>query len=231
LWVLPAVLSIGCSNEIDHSPAIDSDVVLSPGSRDTSGATPTGNTPAPTNTTAASACDAAVSWGARRDFAFDTTAGASFAGALNALIGASDEPAISVTSHLDPGCVWMVAFSASQSASARGTEHAATFAPMLRHPAGLWTAAPQTTGWLRVVDHASRTVWIPIVDATGSATYGEASCASLSAVRVSASIPASAAELSLMTAEGERSLKQLMGSEPSPRGWAVRFAFSADMAR
>jgi len=129
---------------------------------------------------------------------------------------------------MDPGCAWLVAFSAPENASATGARHATTFAPMLRHPAGLWTAAPQPTGWLRVVDRSARTVWIPIVDATGSATYGEASCASLSAVRVSAFIPASAAELSLNTAEGERSLKQLMGAEPSQRGWPVRFTFSAE---
>ena len=226
-WVLPAVLSISCSNEIGQGPVIDSDVGLSPGSRDTSDTPPAGGTTRTTGTTTASACEAGASWGSRNDFAFESAPGASFADAVNALIRASGEPAIAVSSHMDAACVWMVAFSAPENASATGTRHATTFAPMLRHPAGLWTAAPQTTGWLRVVDRASHTVWIPIVDATGSATYGEASCASLSAVRVSALIPASAAELSLVTAEGERTLKELLGPEPSQRGWGVRFTFSA----
>jgi hypothetical protein len=225
-WVLPAVLSIGCSNEIVRGPVTDSDVVPSPRSRDTSDAAPGGGTASTTNTTA-SACESGASWASRNDFALETTPATSLVNAVNALIQASDEPAIAVSSHLDPGCHWMVAFSASQNASATGIEHATSFAPMLRHPAGLWTATPQTTGWLRVVDRAARAVWIPIVDATGSATYGEASCASLSAVRVSAFIPASAAELSLRTEEGERTLKQLMGAEPSQHGWAVRFKFSA----
>ena len=226
-WVLPAVLSIACSNEIGHGPLVDSDVGLSPGSRDTDDTAPVGRATRTTGMTTASACEAGASWASRNDFAFESTPGASFGDAVNALIRASSEPAIAVSSHMDAACVWMVAFSAPEDAGATGTRHATTFAPMLRHPAGLWTAAPQTTGWLRVVDRASRTVWIPIVDATGSATYGEASCALLSAVRVSALIPGSAAGLSLVTAEGERSLKELMGSEPSQRGWGVRFTFSA----
>jgi hypothetical protein len=220
------ILSIGCSNEIGRGPVVDSDVVLSPRSRDTSGTAPDGSTTSTTHSTA-NACEAGGSWGSRNDFALETTPTTRFADAVNALIQASDEPAIAVSSHMGPGCDWMVAFSAPQNASGPRAEHATTFAPMFRHPAGLWTAAPQATGWLRLVDRAARAVWIPIVDATGSAAYGEASCASLSAVRVSAFIPASAAELSLRTADGERTLKELMSSEPSQRGWAVRFTFSA----
>jgi hypothetical protein len=207
---------------------MESDVGRSPASRDTSTTAPARGTTSATNTTTASSCDTIASWGSRNDLAFESAPGSSFADSVNALIRASDEPAIAASSHMDANCVWMVAFSAPENASATGARHATTFAAMLRHPAGFWTAAPQAIGWLRVVDRAGRAVWIPIVDATGSATYGEASCASLSAVRVSAFIPASAADLSLSTAEGERTLQQLMGSEPSQRGWAVRFAFSAD---
>jgi hypothetical protein len=210
---------------------MDADVGLGPSSRDSGGGAPIRNPTSTTDKTAATACEAGASWGARNDVAFESTPSGNFADLVNALIRASDEPAIAVNSHIDPACVWRVAFSAPETARGAGAQHATSFAPMLRHPAGLWTAAPQSTGWLRVVDRASRTVWIPIVDATGSATYGEASCASLSAVRVSAFIPPFAAELSLVTAEGARSLQQLMGSEPTAHGWAVRFAFSADTAR
>ena len=132
---------------------------------------------------------------------------------------------------MDPGCVWRVAFSAPESTDAPGADHPATFAPMLRHPTGLWTAAPQSAGWLRIVDRSSRAVWIPIVDVTGSAIYAEASCASLSAVRVSATIPPSAAALRLTTPAGERTVRDLMGTEPAPAGWSVRFTFSADASR
>jgi hypothetical protein len=132
---------------------------------------------------------------------------------------------------MDPGCVWKVTFSAPQASSAWETDHAATFAPMLRHPAGLWTAAPQSSGWLRIVDRASRIVWIPIADVTGSATYGDTTCSSLSAVRVSATIPASAGALRLNTAAGDRSVRDLMGTDPAIAGWNVRFTFSADTAR
>jgi hypothetical protein len=224
--VLPVVLSMSCSNEIGHGKVTDSDVVLSPRSRGTSDTAPGGNTTSTTNTTA-NACEAGGSWGSRNDFALETTPATIFSDAVNAMIEATDEPAIAVSSHMGPGCDWMVAFSAPQNASETPSEHGTTFAPMFRHPAGLWTAAPQATGWLRLVDRAARAVWIPIVDATGSAAYGEASCASLSAVSVSAFIPPSAAELSLRTADGERTLKELMDSEASERGWAVRFRFSA----
>jgi hypothetical protein len=228
LWVLPAVLSIGCQSEIDHGPIIDSDVGLSPSARDMSDTTATSGT---TSTTPANACEEGASWASRHDFAFESTpVGSAFGDAVQALIRAGDAPPIAVSSHMDAGCVWMVAFSAPEGAGAAQPRHAATFAPMLRHPAGLWTAAPQSSGWLRVVDRASRAVWIPIADATGSAVYGEA-CTSLSAVRVSATIPASAASLSLVTAVGERTVGDLMGPAPSERGWAVRFTFSADMTR
>jgi hypothetical protein len=185
-----------------------------------------------TSTTPTGACEAGASWDARRDFAFDRSAeGGDFADAVHALMVDSDGPPLAVSSHMDPGCVWMVAFSAPDAAGATAAGHATTFTPMLRHPAGLWTAAPQSSGWLRIVDRASRAVWIPIIDVTGSAIYGEASCASLSAVRVSAAIPPSAAGLTLMTAGGARTVRELMGSEPSARGWNVRFTFSADIAR
>ena len=186
----------------------------------------------PTGTTSTGACEAGASWGARRDFAFERSAeSGDFAETVNASMVESDDPPLAVSSHMDPGCVWMVAFSAPDAAGASAGGHATTFTPMLRHPAGLWTAAPQSSGWLRIVDRASRAVWIPISDVTGSATYGEASCASLSAVRVSAAIPPSAAGLSLTTAGGARTVRELMGSEPSARGWNVRFTFSADIAR
>jgi hypothetical protein len=203
----------------------------SPGSRDASDTAPENGTTT-TPATSTNACNAGASWGARNDFAFErSNGGGDFADVINGLIRQSDVAPIAVNSHMDPGCVWMVAFSAPDAAGATLARHATTFTPMLRHPAGLWTAAPQSTGWLRVVDRTSRTVWIPIVDATGSATYGEASCTSLSAVQVSALIPLSAGDLALVTAEGERTVRELMGTDPSSRGWDVRFAFSADVAR
>jgi hypothetical protein len=182
-----------------------------------------------TSTPTANACDAGASWGAHSDFVFErTSAGDSFADEVSALVRRSDVPPVAVSSHMDARCVWMVAFSATDARA--GAEHAATFTPMLRHPAGLWTAAPQSTGWLRVTDRASRAVWIPIAEVTGSATYGEASCASLSAVRVSATLPPSAGGITLTTSAGERTLRELMGSDAPPQGWSVRFTFSADTA-
>jgi hypothetical protein len=150
---------------------------------------------------------------------------------VTALIRRSDVPAIAVSSHMDPNCVWRVAFSAPDGGESIETGHPTTFTPMLRHPTGLWTAAPQSAGWLRIIDASSRAVWIPALEITGSANYGDASCASLSTVRGSATIPSSAANLSLMTAGGERTVRQLMASEPSAHGWDVRFTFSADIAR
>lgn len=229
-WVLSAVLSIGCASEIDHGPVLGSDLGTASEPRHSSDATNVGG--ATTSTTVTSACDAGGSWAARPDFAFErSNTGDEFSDEVNALVRLSDVPPVAVSSHIDPRCVWVVAFSAPEGADAIGAGHPATFTPMLRHPAGLWTAAPQSTGWLRIVDRASRAVWIPMVEVTGAATYGEASCASLSAVRVSATVPPSASALRLTTAAGERTVRDLMGSEPSSRGWNVRFTFSADIAR
>jgi len=186
----------------------------------------------PTTSSGASACETGASWGARRDFAFEpSSTGGDFADAVNDLVRRHDVSPIAVSTHMDPGCVWMVAFSAPDAARATSARHATAFTTMLRHPAGLWTAAPQANGWLHVVDEASQDVWIPLVDASGSATYGETSCASLSHVRVSASIPGWAADITLDTAAGVRTVRDLMGAEPSARGWDVRFVFSADVAR
>ena len=228
-WVLPAVLSIGCTNEIGHGPALGSD---EDGSRSPSGgedttphrATSNGSSPASVN-----ACESGGSWSARSDFAID--ADGDFARALGDLVRDGGVSPIAVSSHMDPDCTWRVAFSARAAGYAEGLARATTFAPMMRHATGLWTAAPQSSGWLRVVDRGGSTVWLPLEEATGSATYGESSCASLSAVRVTATIPKAAADLSLVTADGPHTVRELMGTAPSSRGWSVRFAFSADMTR
>lgn len=132
---------------------------------------------------------------------------------------------------MEADCTWRVAFSAASAANTERAAHATTFAPMMRHPAGLWTAAPQASGWLKIIDASGAAVWLPLEDATGSATYGEATCASLSAVRVSATIPTSASDVSFVTPGGPRTVRDLMGTAPSSRGYPVRFAFSADMTR
>jgi hypothetical protein len=220
---------MSCTSEIDRGQPLGSDVGPASDPRDPSDAPDAGST---VTTTTASACEVGASWGARRDLAFERSKdGAGFADVVNELIRASDVPPIAVSSHMAPGCVWMVAFSATDTAGEAGAEQGTTFTPMLRHPSGLWTAAPQSTGWLRIVDRAGRAVRIPIVAVTGAATYGEVSCASLSEVRVSAAIPPAAADIRLTTSAGERTVRDLMGSAPSAHGWYVRFAFSADMTR
>lgn len=131
---------------------------------------------------------------------------------------------------MEPNCVWMVAFSATDDASA-GTAHPATFTEMFRHPAGLWTAAPQTSGWIRVIDAGAVTVWIPIGEVTGSATFGGSECSVLSTADASAVIPPSAAALAITTREGPTTLGALLGHESSAAGWQVHFSFSGDIAQ
>jgi hypothetical protein len=186
-----------------------------------------GSNGAPSDTT--NVCDREASWSAHRDLAFERTTG-DFSAVLNELLRHGDDAAIAVSSHMDPGCAWMVAFSAV-TAMLELESHPASFAPMLRHPAGLWTTAPQTIGWMRVVDAAERVAWLPLADITGAATYEQVSCASLSSVDVAATIPPSAGDLSIATATGERTIRDLMGAEPSARGWDIRFAFSAELSR
>jgi hypothetical protein len=176
----------------------------------------------------ADACSTAANWeGASLKFDVSDSPH-DFAQALNPLVRAQKIPAISVTNHMLPHCVWMVAFSADDASS---TEHAATYTEMFRHPAGLWTAAPQPNGWLRVVDAAQQTVWIPIADLTGSATFGATDCSSLSKADASATIPRSAASIAITTGDGPTTLGDLLGKRTSSDGWHVRFTFSADLSR
>ena len=86
---------------------------------------------------------------------------------------------MAVSNLIAPHCVWMVAFSAADDVDASAkSQHAATFTEMFHHPTGLWTVAPQTSGWLRVVDASDNSVWVPLSDLTGSATYGSSECSS-----------------------------------------------------
>jgi hypothetical protein len=176
------------------------------------------------------ACSTSTSWKGRNDLTFDASSGSrKFADTLNALIQANPSSPIAVSNHVDAHCVWTVAFSASDEVGA-STEHTATFTKMFRHPVGLWTAAPQSLGWIRVVDADAQVVWIPIHDITGSATFGASACTSLSSARASAVIPSSAGTLSLATSKGATTLGALLGPESVSGGWQVHFSFSADLA-
>src|SRR5258708_38619193 len=88
-----------------------------------------------------------------------------------------------------PNCVWMVAFSAVDAVGASAKDqHAATFTEMFHHTTGLWTVAPQTSGCLRVVDASDNSVWVPLSDLTGSATYGSAQGTPVSHGKVTATL-------------------------------------------
>jgi hypothetical protein len=178
----------------------------------------------------ADACSTATSWQAK-DFRFEASGDtADFAREVNALVRVQTAPAVSVSNHMTPHCVWMVAFSAADGASA-GLDHAATYTEMFRHPAGLWTAAPQATGWIRVVDGAAHTVWIPIANITGSANFGSSDCSSIATAEASALIPRSAANVAITTSEGTTTIGALLGKKSSKDGWQVRFSFSGDIAK
>src|SRR5262249_3577510 len=147
------LLCAGCSQEV-HSGvtggALKSDGMLAV-SADAppdvaSGGAPAGNGAAASSS--ADACAAPETWRARNDFSLPPTGGsARFAESLNALVRASDASPLAVSNHMAPHCVWMVAFSATDEVGASGsTAHAATFTEMFRHPSGLWTIAPQSSG-------------------------------------------------------------------------------------
>jgi len=223
--LLMAALAIGCSNTVDPVPTggLDSRTGNN-GSGGSGGGGSTG-----TGTT--DACTTAANWQSIK-LKFDAPESPrEFADALNALVKVQSAPAISVSNYMTPHCVWMVAFSATDDASA-GADHAATYTEMFRHPAGLWTAKPQSSGWIRVVDAAAKTVWIPIANVTGSANFGATDCSSLANADASAVVPRSAGGITLMTAEGKTTtLADLLGRRTSNEGWTVHFSFSADIIR
>src|SRR5256885_1629465 len=160
--VLLAAWAIGCSNQVESAPSGGLDTNMGTGG--STGGGPGGGS---TGSGTADACTTAANWQGQK-LKFDTSdSPREFADAMNALVKVQSEPAIGVSNYMAPHCVWMVAFTAPDAASS--ADHAATYTEMFRHPAGLWTAAPQANGWVRVVDAASKTVWIPIANVTGSA--------------------------------------------------------------
>jgi hypothetical protein len=183
-----------------------------------------------TGTGTTDACTTAANWQSAKLRFDEVESPRQFAAAMNSLVGVQTSPAISVTNYMTPHCVWMVAFSATDEAGA-GADHAATYTEMFRHPAGLWTAKPQSSGWLRVVDAAAKSVWIPIAEVTGSANFGTTDCSTLAKAEASALIPRSAETITLTTADGVTTLGDLLGQTTSNDGWTVRFTFSADLSR
>ena len=194
----------------------------------------TGSTGSGTGTgggTAANACEEAAIWKARNDLTFSSShKGSAFANALNALVRASDASPLSISNHVEAKCIWKMTLSAPED-SVASTGHSASFTDIFRHPAGLWTMSPQSSGWVRIVDAASHDVWLPMRNVTASATYGASDCRSLSSVSASAVIPRSAGSIAIATKEGTVALDDLLGTEDStsPPGWNVTFSFSADL--
>jgi hypothetical protein len=221
-WLAMA-FAVACSNTVDPVPTGGLDTNM--GTTGTGGSGGGGTT----GTGTVDACTNAANWqSSKLRFDSSETPG-DFADALNALVKTQTAPAISVSNYMTPHCVWMVAFSATDDA---GAAHAATYTEMFRHPAGLWTANPQPTGWIRVVDGASKTIWIPLADVTGSASFGGSDCSALAKAEASATIPRSAGSITLATADGKTtSLGDLLGHRTSSDGWTVRFTFTADIAR
>ncbi len=239
-WCLALpVLFGGCSQEIASAPTGGSYGMVSeePSSDHTSdgssgGAVTAAASPASPVSTA-DACANPQSWRASHDFSFEASnAAPRFAEAINPLIRATDASPFAISNYMAPGCIWKVAFSALDDGAASGPpEHAVTFTEMFRHPAGLWTVAPQTSGWIRLVDAHGQTVWIPLARVTGSAVYGGATdCSSLGSAKASGVIPFSASALHLAIPAGDTTLGDLLGPPDSsdPPGWAVRFSFSAN---
>jgi len=185
-------------------------------------------------TTPADACTAEAAWNATSDLTFDSDDGMSkLAAALNPLVHGSDESPLSITSHLEPHCVWKAVFSADDGVSSLAdNRYAATSTQVLRNPQGLWTAAPQSSGWMHVTDAASHRIWIPLAEITASAKYDSTGCATFTA-RAAAIVPESASTTALTTAQGPTTLGALLGKKTSssPSGWKVRMTFSASLAQ
>jgi hypothetical protein len=223
-FLLIGALAIGCSNQVDPTAVGGLDGTM--GSAGAAGSNGGGGT----GTSTDDACSTAANWQASKVSFDETDSPKRFAQALNALMGVQADPAIAVTNYMAPGCVWMVAFSAPQ-ATADGALHSATYTKMFRHPAAIWTAAPQSTGWIRVTDAAQKTVWVPIADLTGSASFGGSHCSSITTGEASATIPRAAGAIEITTADGATTLGDLLGKRTSTDGWQVRLTFSAELSK
>src|SRR5437016_2992339 len=91
-WLLLGMLTVGCSNSIDHEPTAGLDSKMP----DNGGATVSGSSGGAASGAEADACSTAASWQAK-DFRFDASGDtADFARAMNALLQVQTSPAISV---------------------------------------------------------------------------------------------------------------------------------------
>ena len=111
-------LATGCSVSTDHPDTGGTDgVVTNSGSSSnqtnstTFSSQPAATDGVPSHATA-NACDVAGAWSARSNFAFDAEGLDAVAANLNPLLQNSDRPAMTISSHVEADCQWMVAFSA-----------------------------------------------------------------------------------------------------------------------
>jgi hypothetical protein len=224
---------VGCSNEAATAPngGLDGQGMSTMNNGSNNGGSTSGG-----NTTADGpiACTTAQSWKANNDLKFDDASGSrTFAQTINGMIKKSHVSPMAVSNTIAPHCVWMVAFSAADDVGATAqNQHPATFTEMFHHTSGLWTMAPQTSGWLRVVDGDNNNVWIPLSGLTGSATYGSGECTSLSQAKATAVIPHSAGDIKITAGKDQTTLGDLLGREDSKNGgWEVHFTFSAELVQ
>jgi hypothetical protein len=223
---------VGCSNETANAPTggLDGQGMTMNNAGGSTGTSSSGDTTADGPV----ACTTAQSWKSHNDLKFDDASGShTFAATINGMIAKSDVSPISVSNTIAPHCVWMVAFSAADDVgAAANNQHPATFTEMFHHTSGLWTVAPQTSGWIRVVDADKNNVWIPLGGLTGSATYGSGECTSLSEAKATAVIPHSAGSIKIKTSKNQTTLGDLLGKEDSKNsGWEVHFTFTADLVQ
>jgi hypothetical protein len=175
------------------------------------------------------ACESPLGWWAT-DAAFDANVmAASFTSAVNPML-AGQHP-VTIADYQDANQAWTLRVSATQTNGNYQQyfpfDHASDVVPMTRQSTSFSSASAAGSAWIVLVDMAQATVWVPISNASVSATYVDAYCQDLTGAELDAVIPASAGSTSITTAQGQTTLHDLLGDHTSlqPRGWTLRLQF------
>lgn len=178
------------------------------------------------------ACEQPQSWWLSAAQFDDTVTPGSFASAMDSLASSVPQHWLTIAEKLD-GTDWSITTSGTADNGSFQQHFPPEYQPamtgIVREPAKFTTSAPQTQGWLHVVDQTPSDVWIEIVQIETSAEYDDTSCQTLKAGVITAVIPQSQGSLPIK-ASSTTTVGDLLGSptSSSPAGWAVKLTFSAE---
>lgn len=169
------------------------------------------------------ACEAPLAWWATSASFDPSVTPKDFATAVNPLL--SNAHPITLASRTTPQ--WVLRASATLTNGSYQQyfpfDHAGDDGAMTRQQSS-FSASPSTS-FVAVTDASSALVWVPLVDVSVSATYGDAYCQTLTGGQLDATIPLGAGSTAIDVG-AKTTLAALLGAPTTNKGWSARLLFS-----